>query len=68
MEGKLKQTIYPTRTMSNWSGDLRDRKKREENALKEGLSVQKYEQTLRALGIDYTKPDPWDEIRKQSTS
>ena len=52
--------------MSNWSGDLRDRKKREENAQKEGVSVQQYEQTLRALGIDYTKPDPWDELRKQS--
>ena len=52
--------------MSNWSGDLRDRKKREENAQKEGVSVQQYEQTLRALGIDYTKPDPWDELRKQT--
>ena len=50
--------------MSNWSGDLRDRKKREENALKEGMSGQQYEHTIRALGIDYEKGDPYDEIRK----
>ena len=63
-KGKSKQTIYPTRTMSNWSGDLRDRKKREENALKEGMTIQKYEHTLRALGIDYEKGDPYEEIRR----
>ena len=49
---------------SNWSGDLRDRKKREENALKEGMTIQKYEHTLRALGIDYEKGDPYEEIRR----
>ena len=50
--------------MSNWSGDLRDRKKREENALKEGMTIQKDEHTLRALGIDYEKGDPYEEIRR----
>ena len=41
---------------SSWYGDLTDRKVREANAAKEGMSIGTYERTLRGIGIDYNKP------------